>query len=48
MSSLQTYFNFKLNFQKVDQHPGGKWLIHGTKRREDNQLQSLELPCWIS
>ena len=27
---------------------GGKWLIHGTKRRKDNQLQSLELPCRIS
>ena len=29
----------------MDQHTGGKWLIHGTKRRKDNQLQSLELPC---
>ena len=26
----------------------GKWLIHGTKRRKENQLQSLELPCRIS
>ena len=47
MSNLQTYF-FKLDSQKVDQHTGGKWLIHGTKRRKDNQLQSLELPCRIS
>ena len=46
-SNLQTYY-FKLNFQKVDQHTGGKWLTHGTKRRKDNQLQSLELPCRIS
>ena len=23
---------------------GGKWLIQGTKRRNDNQLQSLEPP----
>ena len=40
MSSLQTYYHkhFKLDFQKVDQHTGGKWLIHGTKRRKDNQL----------
>ena len=30
MSNLQTYYHFKLNFQKVDQHRGGKWLIHGT------------------
>ena len=34
-------------FQKVDQHAGGKWLIHDTKRRKDNQLQSLKLPCRI-
>ena len=30
--------------QKVDQHTGDKWLIHGTKRRKDNHLQSLEPP----
>ena len=40
MSNLQTYYHFKLDFQKVDQHTGGKWLIHVTKRRVDNQLQS--------
>ena len=39
---------FKINFQLVDQHAGGKWLIHDTKRRKDNQLQSLKLPCRIS
>ena len=48
MSSLQPYYNFKQDFQKVEEHTGGKWLIHGTKRRKDNQLQSLELPCRIS
>ena len=48
MSNLQTCNHFKLGFQKVDQHTGGKWLIHGTKRRKDNQLQILELPCKIS
>ena len=48
MSNLQTYYRFKLDFQKVDQHTGGKWLIHGTKRHKDNQLLSLELPCRIS
>ena len=47
-SNLQTYNHFKLDFQKVDQPTGGKWLIHGTKRRKDNHLQSLELPCRIS
>ena len=39
---------FKFDFQKVDQHAGGEWLIHDTKRRKDNQLQSLKLPCRIS
>ena len=47
MSNLQTYY-FKLDFQNVNQHTGGKCLIHGTKRRKYNQLQSLELPCRIS
>ena len=48
MPNLQTYYRFKLDFQKVKQHTGGKWLIHGTKHRKDNQLQSMELPCGIS
>ena len=37
MSNLQTYYHFKLNFQKVDQHTGSKWFIHGTKRHKDKQ-----------
>ena len=48
MSNLQTYYHFKLDFQKAEQHTGGKWLFHGTKRRKDNQLQSMERPCRIS
>ena len=48
MSNLQVYYHFISDFPKVDQHTGGKWLIHATKRRKDNQLQSLELPCRIS
>ena len=47
LPNLQTY-HFKLDFEKVDQHTGGKWLIHGTKRGKDTQLQSLELPYRIS
>ena len=47
-SNLQTYYLFKLDFQKVGQHTGGRCLSHGTKRRKDNQLQSLELPCRLS
>ena len=27
MSNLQTYYHFKLDFQKGDQHTGGKWLM---------------------
>ena len=42
MPNLQTYYHFKLDIEKVDQHTGGKWLIHGTKCCKENQLQSLE------
>ena len=45
MSNLQTSYHFKLEFQQLNQHTGGKWLFHGTKRHKDNQVQSLELPC---
>ena len=48
MSNLQAYHHFKLDFQIVDQHTGGKWLILGIKRHKDNQLQSLETPFRIS
>ena len=41
---FQTHYQFQLDFQKVDQHTGGKWFIHGTKHYKDNQLQSLEHP----
>ena len=48
MSNLQPNWCLKIDFQKLDQHAGGKWLIHDTKRRKNNQLQSLKLPCIIS
>ena len=48
MSNLQTYYHFKLDFQKVDQHTGGKCLIHGSKHHKDNHMQSWELPRRIS
>ena len=44
ISNLQAHYHFKLDFRKVDQYTGGKWLNHGTKQRKDNQLQRLELP----
>ena len=46
MWNLQTHYHFQLDFQKVDQHTGGNWLIHSTKNGKDNQLQSLEPPCY--
>ena len=48
MSNLPPNCCLEFDFRKVDQHAGGKWLIHDTKRRKDNQLQSLKLPCRIS
>ena len=48
MSNLQPNCCLKFDFQKVDPYAGGKLLIHDTKRRKDNQLQSLTLPCRIS
>ena len=48
MPNLQTHYCSKLDFKKIDPHTGGKWLIHGTKHRKDNQLQCLELSCRIS
>ena len=44
-SQRETHFHFKLDFQKVDQQTGGKWLIHGTKYHKDNLSPSLELSC---
>ena len=37
LSNLQTYYHFKLDFQKMDQHTGAKWLIHGTKQTPQGQ-----------
>ena len=38
MSNLQIHYHFKLDIQKVDQHRGGKWLIHNTKHGKENKL----------
>ena len=40
MSNLLPNCCLEFDFQKVDQHAGDQWLIHDTKRRRDNQLQS--------
>ena len=44
MATFETHYHFQTRIPKVDQHTGGKWLIHDTKHRKDNLLQSLELP----
>ena len=44
MSNLQIHYHFKLDLQNVEQHTGGKWLIHGTKRHKDNQFQNVNPP----
>ena len=41
MSNLQPNCCLKIDFQKLDQHAGGKLLIKDTKCRKDNQLQAL-------
>ena len=33
---------------RVVHQTGGKWFIHGPKHHKEKQLQSLELPCWLS
>ena len=48
MSNLQPNCCLKIDFQKVDQHAGGKLFIHDNKHRKDNQLQNRKLPCRIS
>ena len=39
---------FRIDLRKMEQHTGGKWLIHGPKHRMDNQSQSVKHPCRIS
>ena len=47
-SKLTYQLSFWNVSRKVDYHPGGKWFIHGPKRRKENQLLSLKHPCWLS
>ena len=44
MSNLQPNCCLKVDLQIVDQHTGGKLLMHASKRRKDSQLQSQKLP----
>ena len=47
-SKLTYQLSFWNVSRKVDYHAGGKWFIHGPKRRKENQLLSLKHPCWLS
>ena len=38
MSNLQPNCCLKIDFQKVDQQAGGKWLIYDTKHRKDKNI----------
>ena len=42
---LQPNCCLEIDLKRVELHAGGKWLNHDTKRRKDNWLQSLQLPC---
>ena len=41
MSNPQPNCCLKFDSQKVDQHAGGKWLIHDTKRCKDNGKDAM-------
>ena len=47
-SKLTNQLSFWNVSRNVDYHAGGKWFIHGPKRRKENQLLSLKHPCWLS
>ena len=42
MTNLQTHYHIEKYLKNVDQHTGGKWLIQGTKRDKDYQLQMFK------
>ena len=48
MSNLQPNCCLKFDFQKVDQHAGGKWLIHDTQTPQGQVVQwNIPFP-WFS
>ena len=42
MSNLQPNCCLKFDFQKVDQHAGGKWLIHDTNMPQGQSVAKPE------
>ena len=47
-SKLTCQLSFWNVRREMDYHAGGKWFIHGPKRRKENQLLSLKHLCWLS
>ena len=45
MLNLQAHYHIKLDFQKVDQHTGDKWLIHGTKHHKTISCKAWDFPA---
>ena len=43
---FKTYNHFKLDFQKLDQQTGGKWLIHGTNTARTISCKAWNTPLW--
>ena len=37
---LKNQLHFSTNLQNMEQHTGGRWLIHATKHRQDNQWKA--------
>ena len=40
----KAHYRFKLDFQNIDLHTGGKWFIHGTKHRETISCKAWKPP----
>ena len=54
MSNLQPNWCLEIDFQNVDQHAGGKWLIHDTRRHVARTISCkawnspAEYPSWVA
>ena len=48
MSNLQPNCCLEFDFRKVDQHAGGKWLIHDMRALKDDVEKKALLETWKS
>ena len=46
ISNLQTYYHLKLDFQKVDQHTGGKWFNPRHQTPQGQSIAKPGMPLW--